>query len=194
MISPNNIENLILHRRTIRKFQKKPVTKDILLSLVNCARMHASGGNLQPVRYAVISKKDTCDKIFPLLKWAAYLPDFDIKETERPTAYLILYSDERVRKSCGFDIGAAATNIMLMAEAYGLGSCCIGSFTSAALNEVMNIDPSLKAELIIALGYPAQQSQSIISVNGEVRYTEDQNGNISVPKHSLETVLISSDV
>lgn len=188
-----DIRKAILQRRSIRKFQQTPVSEDILRDLVDMARMHASGGNLQPVRYAIIAGSALKDQIFPLLKWAAYLPDFKIAPDEQPTAYLILLKDERIRKECGFDIGAAATTIMLMAESYGLGTCCIGSFALAPLTELLGLEPELKPELVIALGYPAQKSRTLPCRDSNIRYAEAADGSLEVPKRALDEVLVYTD-
>lgn len=189
-----DIRKAILQRRSIRKFDQRPVSEEILIDLVNMARTHASGGNLQPVRYGIITSKTMCAKIFPLLKWAAYLPDFTILPHEEPTAYIVLFKDERSRKSCQFDIGAAATTIMLMAESYGLGTCCIGSFAAAPLTRLFGLDPELVPELVIAIGYPAQKSRAIPCSDGNIRYREGADGWIEVPKHSLDDVLVYRDL
>lgn len=183
----------ILQRRSIRKFQQTPVSHDILTDLVDMARMHASGNNLQPVRYAIISQEPMRNRIFPLLRWAGYLPDFKIAPDEQPAAYLILLKDTRIRKECGFDIGAAATTIMLMAETYGLGTCCIGSFAPGPLTELLGLEPELKPELVIALGYPAQKSRAVPCRDGNIRYSEAADGSLEVPKRTLDEVLVYAD-
>ena len=185
-----DIRSAILQRRSIRKFQPKPISREILFDLVDMARMHASGNNLQPVRYAVISDPEMTGKIFSLTRWAGYLPDFKISHGEEPTAYIVLLRDSRIKKSCDFDIGAASTNIMLTALEYGLGTCCIGSFSREPLNSLLGLEPELIPELIIALGYPAHVSRAVPCINGNIRYSQTEDGTFEVPKHSLEDVIM----
>lgn len=179
----------ILQRRSIRKFQQKSVPDNILTDLVNMARFHASGNNLQPIRYAIISQKEMTDKVFPLLRWAGYIPDYEIKPDEQPAAYIVLLSDERIRKSCKFDVGAAATTIMLMAETYGVSTCCIGSYAAEPLRELLGLEPELNPELVIAMGYPGHKSRAV-SYSGDIRYTVAEDGWLEVPKYSLDEVLV----
>lgn len=186
------VKNAILQRRSIRKFQQKQIPREILLDLVDMARMHASGNNLQPVRYAIISNPEATHKIFPLTRWAGYLPDFKIQPGEEPTAYIVLLRDSRVKKSCDYDIGAASTNIMLTAVEYGLGSCCIGSFSREALTSLLGLETELVPELVVALGYPAHDSRAVPCVDGNIRYSQTENGTFEVPKHSLEHVIVLS--
>ena len=186
------IKEAISKRRSIRKFQQKPISREILLDLVDMARMHASGNNLQPVRYAVINDSDINSKIFVLTKWAGYLPDFNILPGEEPTAYIVLFRDNRIKKSCDFDIGAAATNIMLTAVDHGLGTCCIGSFSREPLAALLSLDPELVPELIIALGYPAHESRAVSCADGNIRYSQTADGTFEVPKRSLDDVIVLS--
>lgn len=186
------IKNAILQRRSIRKFQQKPIPREILFDLVDMARMHASGNNLQPVRYAIISDPDTNRKIFPLTRWAGYLPNFKIQPGEEPAAYIVLLRDSRVKKSCDYDIGAASTNIMLTAVEYGLGTCCIGSFSREPLTSLLGLDRKLVPELVIALGYPAHESRAVPCIDGNIRYSQNENGVFEVPKRDLEDVIVLS--
>ena len=185
-----DLRKAILQRRSIRKFTQEPVRQEILLDLVDMARMHASGNNLQPVRYGIISGSGMCKQVFPMLRWAGYLPDFTIKSDEEPTAYIVLFKDDRVRKYCQFDIGAAATTIMLMAETYGLGSCCIGSFPVQQLADLLGLEEDLKPELVIALGYPAQKSRAVVCENDDIKYRESADGWFEIPKQPLEKVIV----
>lgn len=49
------VQEAIRTRRSIRRFQDRPVDGETLKKLVDLARLHASGGNMQPLRYAVIA-------------------------------------------------------------------------------------------------------------------------------------------
>ena len=106
---------------------------------------------------------------------------------------MLLLRERESKRNVGFDVGAASTTIMLAATAYGLGSCCLASFQEESLRQVLPVDPAWKTEMIIALGYPDQQS-GITPYTDSVRYIQDLEGNISVPKLSAQEVLIYSDL
>lgn len=162
---------------------------DVLREIVEISRLYPSGGNLQPVRFAVISESALCDAIFADLKWAMYLPDYTIAEDERPTAYVVLIRDENVRKKCDYDIGAASTMVMLAAVEKGLASCPIGNFSPEKLRRMLKLPENLHPELVLALGYPAQESR-VVPMEDTVRYTRDENGNFLVPKWDAQDVLV----
>lgn len=182
----------ILQRRSIRRFLPKAVPDEILTDLVDLARLHATGANSQPLRYAIISRKPMTDETFAHLKWAMFLPGFEIRKDQRPKAYIVLLRDENVSKSCGYDVGAASTNIMIAAESYGLATCCLASFSRGKLVEVLKLPPHLHPELVIAIGYPDQKSQAV-PYAGSQKYYEAEDGSLQVPKHTLSEVLIFSD-
>ena len=68
-----NITEAIKNRRTIRKFEQKPVSKDDLIKLIDLTRYAAYGANLQPLKFAVM---DNPDEIYPLTRWAAYMTEW----------------------------------------------------------------------------------------------------------------------
>ena len=187
-----NVYDAMLQRRSIRKFLPKEVPADILREILQVARLYPSGGNLQPIRFAVVTNPEKRNTLFADLRWAMYLPDFTIREQERPTAYIVLLRDDRIRHNCDYDVGAASTMVMLAAVSYGLATCPIGNFNTKHLTELLQLEDSLKPELVIALGYPDQES-SVVPMGDSVKYTEDAHGNILVPKWSVEDILISFD-
>ena len=51
-------KNVILGRRSIRRFKQKPINKEILLKLIEAARLAPSAGNIQPLKYLIVTEKD----------------------------------------------------------------------------------------------------------------------------------------
>jgi len=187
-----NTFDAMQQRRSIRKFLPKEVPCEVLKSIVELARLYPTGGNLQPLRFAILSKKELTDALFADLRWAMYLPDYTIAETEKPTAYIVLLRDETISKKCDYDVGAASTMVMLAAVAHGLASCPIGNFHRGRLSELLKLPENMKPELVLALGYPAQESH-VVPMADSIRYTQDAQGNFLVPKWNTEDVLIFTD-
>ena len=179
-------------RRSIRKFRPEPVPGHLLKQIVNIARLYPSGGNLQPVRFAIVTKPELTGSIFADLGWAMYLPDYAVAECEQPTAYIILLLDTSVRKKCDYDIGAASTMAMLAATDLGLATCPLANFNASKIVSMLNLPETLRPELVIALGYPAQES-CVIPMDDTVRYSQDENGNFLVPKWNAEKILAFTD-
>lgn len=185
-------KDAMLQRRSIRKFLPKEIPMDTLKEIVELARLYPSGGNLQPLRFAILATQELTDALFADLRWAMYLPDYTIGEFEKPTAYIVILRDEAIKKNCDYDVGAASTMVMLAATDKGLASCPIGNFHSGRLAELLHLPQNLKPELVIALGYPAQESR-VIPMADSIRYTQDAQGNFLVPKWNTEDVLVFTD-
>ena len=187
-----NAIEAILARRSIRKFHPEPVSRELLTELVDITRLYPSGGNLQPLRFAIVTRPDLTDAIFTDLKWAMYLPDYTIGENERPTAYIVILRDAAVSRKCDYDVGAASALLMVAAADRGLGSCPIGNFKAAKLSALLGLAEHLYPELVIALGYPAQESRPV-PMEDTVRYRQDEKGDFLVPKWSADEILVFAD-
>jgi nitroreductase len=55
------------------------------------------------------------------------------------------------------DIGIAAAHFCLQATSEGLGTCIMGWFDEPAVKKVLGIPKKKRAELIITVGYPANE-------------------------------------
>jgi len=56
------LDACIKGRRSIRRYEEKPVPKEIIEKLLNAGISAPSGMNLQPWRFVVIENKDTSDQ------------------------------------------------------------------------------------------------------------------------------------
>ena len=184
-----NTFEAMLQRRSIRKFRPEEVPVSCLQEIVEISRLYPSGGNFQPVRFAIITREDLRDAVFADLKWAMYLPGYAIAANERPTAYIVLLRDDNIRKSCDYDIGAASTMVMLAAADKGLASCPIGNFSKDKMCDLLALPENLCPELVLALGYPAQVSR-VVPMKDTIRYSRNENGDFLVPKWSTEEVTV----
>ncbi len=182
-----SVYELILKRRTIRKFKNKPIEKELLIKMVNAARLAPSGANLQPLKFIAVTLPELCDKVFPLTKYGAYLEDGTPKEGEKPMAYVVVLEDLAIRKEAGEEVGAAIENLILTALEDGISACWVANVNRDELRKVLNIEEKFKINSIIALGYPAQESEEV-AFEGDVKYYLDENGKLRVPKRSMEEI------
>lgn len=187
-----SIYDLISKRRTIRKFDQKPVGKEMLERYVNAARLAPSAANRQPLKYAVVHSKETVEKVFDCVKWAGYLaPDYNPKENERPTAFIAVCVDNNISKS-GFemDIGAAVENIILSALEDGVGACWMGAIDKPKITEILNLPENLTLSCVVALGYAGESPKEVEIKEDDIKYYL-KKGTLCVPKRSENEVLIN---
>lgn len=179
-------------RRSIRKFLPIELNKKDLLELVEYGKLYTSAMNVQPVRFAIVSEKDGRDKVFESLRWAGYVKGYTIEENERPMAYILILEPENKSIFYEFEAGAAATNVMLLAEEKGIQSCCLMLADPDLVNAAFDFK-GYKAMYAIALGKAAIQSKSVRWEGNQAYYTEE-NGNFCVPKRDTEEILVYSDI
>jgi nitroreductase len=181
---------VVVERRTIRRFKPEPVTRDLLERLVDAGRLAPSAANLQPLEFIVADDAARKAEIFPCLKWAAYIaPEGNPKPGEEPAAYIITLANTKVReKMFEYDVGAAMENMLLAALAEGVGSCWLLSIDRDRLRAVLGVPDDYRIDSVLALGYPAEEP--VAEVMGEsCRYWKDADGRLHVPKRALETVV-----
>lgn len=186
-----NITELIEKRRTIRKFKQLPVSGELLEKYVRLASIAPSGANFQPLKYITVCSKEYTDRLFPLVKWAGYLaPDYNPKEDERPTAYIIVLGDSDIRENgYDMDVGAAVEHIILAALEDGIGSCWMGSVDRPAVAELFDIDGKFSISCVIAMGYPAEEPRAVEVKNGDIKYYLE-GGTLCVPKRRVDEIFI----
>lgn len=180
----------IFERRTIRKYQQKPILRADLTELVEAGRLAPSAANMQPLAYLVVDQQDKVEQMFPLLKWAGYLaPEANPGPDERPVAYIVVLADTQIRKS-GYehDAGAAIENISLLAWSKGIGSCWIGSVDRMNLQSQFALPERYRIDSVIALGYSAEQSV-FEDEQGSIKYYKDENQTLHVPKRKTNDIV-----
>ena len=179
----------ILSRRTIRRFQQKPISAASLKKFVNAARIAPSAANLQPLEYFIVNEKKLCTQIFETLSWAAYIkPKWTPVENERPTAYVIIIVHEDINKDYKRDVGLAAENIMLAAEEENIGCCMLLNIKREKIRDVLRIPKQLHIDSVIALGYKSEKS-TMVNMKDSVKYWRDEKGVLHVPKRKLDDII-----
>jgi nitroreductase len=184
------IHDLIVARRTIRQYQPKSVDRAILERLVDAGRLAPSAANMQPLEFYVVGDPGLCAKVFPCLKWAAYIqPAGNPKPGQEPAAYIFVLVNTKIReKMYEYDVGAAAENICLSALGEGIASCWLISIDRPKIAEILEIPEGFRIDSVIALGYPAEVS-TVEEFKDSPRYWKDPDGGFHVPKRSLRDVM-----
>lgn len=186
------LKDLILANRSYRRFhQESPIGESVLLELIDLARLSASGGNNQPLKYILSCDWKRNAAIFPHLAWAASLPEWPGPvEGERPAGYIVIVLDTGISKGSGCDQGIAAQSILLGATERGLGGCMIGSIQRNALRNALAISEEYEILLVIALGKPKETVVIDEVTEGSTRYWRDEQERHHVPKRALNDIIL----
>ena len=178
------VKEAIVKRRSIRKFTDKPVEQSDLDDLVESARMAPTGSNMQPLEFVTV--RENLEEFFSATKWAGFI-DWNPRKEEMPRGYIVILSNKDIRKEPLTDVGIAGGYIALAAEEKGLASCLLGALDRVKIREMLLIPDSHDIELVVALGYPGQESFTE-DVKEDIKYWMDEQGNMHVPKRKLEDI------
>ncbi len=184
---------LLTANRSYRRFTHRAVREYELEAMIIAAGLTASAANLQQLRFVPVRGAD-CDRVFPHLRWAGYLPDWDgPMEGERPTGYVAILCPRAVsgKFSVGVDVGIAAQSMLLTAVEIGLGGCMIANVDRSAVLQALGLDSECwDLPLVIALGEPLEQVRIVPVIDDDIKYYRDENGIHYVPKRSREELTI----
>jgi nitroreductase len=187
------IKDIVMSNRSYRRFQHEvAISIDTLKELIELARLSASGGNRQPLKYMLSCDEEKNAIIFSKLVWAAYLKDWaGPVEAERPSAYIILLGDTEISKTFAYDCGIAAQSILLGAVEKGLGGCMLASVDREGLRSALGIANRYEIPLVIALGKPVEKVVlETVGPDSDIKYWRDKNGVHHVPKRPLTEIII----
>jgi nitroreductase len=187
-----DLKDLIFKTRSCRRFDESyHINYETLESLVDLARVSASGANRQPLKYLIYNTPIDCERIFPYLAWAGYLTEWPGPENgERPSGYIVILGDKTITETFGVDHGIAAQSIMLGATENGLGGCIIASITRKDLIDKLNIPDRFDILLVLALGKPLEKIIIDEMKGGDVKYWRDSERNHHVPKRNLSEIIL----
>ncbi|MCG2815886.1 MAG: nitroreductase family protein [Candidatus Aminicenantes bacterium] len=186
-----NIYELILKRRSIRQFKQDPVSRKLLDRFVNAARLAPSAANKQPLEFVVVDDREVVKRLFPCLKWAAYIQPAGNPEPGRePAAYVVVLVKEEIRTSAfEWDSGAAIENMTLAALEKGVGSCWLISIDKKRIAEILGVPSGYLIDSVLALGYPDESPVADEMTTDSIKYWKDAEGRFHVPKRPLHSVL-----
>ncbi len=181
------LKDLILTNRSYRRFYPDTaVSYDTLKELVDLARLSASAGNRQPLKFILSCDKAKNEIIFPCVGLAN-----DTADGDRPSAYIIIMGDTAVHPTFNCDHGIAAQAIMLGAVEKGLGGCIVGNVKRDELRLALNIPARYEILLALALGKPKETAAiEKIGPDGGFRGWWDDNGVRHVPKRQLNDSIV----
>lgn len=148
------LEKALKERRSIRKFNGKKLSKNLLGSILDAARYAPSAGNLQNWRFLVVEEEDKKEKIAKAClsqKWmtksgavvAVLSDDSDVKRMYGNK------SDFYGRQNCA----AAIQNMLLKAHSINISSCWVGAFNEKELRKILRIPDELNFEAVLCFGH-----------------------------------------
>jgi nitroreductase len=137
----------ILGLRAIRSYRDDPIAADDLSAILEAARWTGSSKNRQLWSFIVVRDPEQQARL-------ASCGDFTDPIRAAPVTLAL------VQESGGssFDIGRAAQNVMLAADAIGVASCPITLHRDGDAGAVLGLPSGARCRYAIALGYPGEDA------------------------------------
>lgn len=166
----NDVASLIQNHRSIRKYSDKPIEGEILQELLNSAQWAPSSHNVQAYSIVVVKEQNKKKRLSELCggqKWVEACPVFLVLSAD---FYKLKMACEMYHTPCEIDevenllVGAVDTalvaqNILVTAEAYGLGGVMIGGIRNnmKEVIELLELPPYTIPIMGMCLGYPDEE-------------------------------------
>lgn len=148
-MSGHPVMDAILARRSIRRYQQRPVERDLVEQLLRAAMAAPSACNLQPWAFIVVDEPERLEQLRETADQGKYNAPLAIVVCGISTH--IPWDGEGWRQDCG----GAVQNMMLAGVELGLASVCIGGFDEDALRVLLDIPDDVQPMCIVEIGYPA---------------------------------------
>ena len=178
-----DFDEVIVKRRSIRKFNEDPVPEKTLNKILEAGRWAPSAGNSQPWGFIIVTDIDVKRRIavlsteFSKKAWSKFTPkraqylaarggSWDKSRMAKvPVLVTVCYEIvEGIREKLVLgSVWAAIENMLLAATAEGLGSCIYTFYDideENSLKEILRVPKSFRIAAVIQLGYAAVEPPS----------------------------------
>ena len=148
--------NLAKRRFSVRKYRDKPVSAEMINSILEAGRVAPTGANLQPHRIILVQSKEGIGRL-----------SMGAKTCGAPVAFIICSENKKSferpfdgKSMSDIDASIVTDHMMLEATDLGLGSLWMTYFDPEIIREKFNIPDNLEPVNILLVGYPDQEEAS----------------------------------
>jgi nitroreductase len=138
--------------RTVRFFEREPVSQEALDDILEVARWSGSARNRQPWKFLMVHNRGTLEELAALEGYAKHLAGAAVG------IVLVMAGDPAKFEQETFDEGRLAERISLAAASHGLGTA-VGWFAGegrVAAKRLLGIPEERLTRTALSLGHPAQ--------------------------------------
>jgi nitroreductase len=155
-----DVKEAINRRKSIRKYQDKQISDEIIKELLDAARRAPSAKNTQSHKYFIVKDKETIKKLKQNNAFKqpfVYDAPLIIVCCADPRKYPGSVDVDRSPENYALiDLSIAASFLMLRATELGLGSVFVAWIYRDKIREVLNIPKDYVIPYVIPIGYPAE--------------------------------------
>ncbi len=154
------MDNIIFKRRSIRRFETRPVEPEKIERILKAGMQAPSAHNLQPWEFLVITEQEKRDAVSKMSPWAGMV-------AKAPVTIIVIGHQENkdMEKYLPQDLGACTENILLQIAAEGLGGCWMGFYPDEdrvnSVRKYFNLPEDRIPFSVIALGYSPDENRFV---------------------------------
>jgi nitroreductase len=152
-----NVEKAIRDRRSVRAYENKDIPREVLLKIIEAARLAPSANNRQPWKFVVVRDSGKRAALAKAAKEQQFVAEAPV------VIAAVALEPERVM-TCGVptyavDLAIAVDHMTLAAVEQGVGSCWLGAFYQEDVKSLLEIPDEYKVVALLTLGYPRDQAR-----------------------------------
>lgn len=142
----NEVIEAIKNRRSHRAYLDKPISKEILEEIIDCARLAPTANNIQPWEFMIVTNRESLRKIASITDYGKFIKSAG-------ACVIVLCKDTKYYLEDGC---AATENILIAAESLGIGSCWVAGDKKHYCKDILELisaPKDYKVVSILSLGY-----------------------------------------
>ncbi len=149
-------------RQSDRKYERRPVDRDLVVRCLEAARLAPSACNSQPWKFVVVDDPDLVKQVgeaaasLGMNGFAHEVPVIVAVVLEKMNLTARIGSVIKDKEYSLLDVGIAVEHFCLQAAELGLGTCIMGWFDEKKVKKLLGIG-SKRVPLLVSLGYPAEK-------------------------------------
>lgn len=186
----HTVDELLLKNRSTRGYKKTYKVSHAELERIAgvCTRI-PSARNQQVLRMRLVTHDSGADRVLPLIKMGAALPELNLPfPGTEPEAFIVICSTLAENPMVDIDLGIAAQSMLLKTVEMGLNGLIIAAFNRAKLQEALALPyPPL---LVLAIGKGDEHIELTPIDEGESHAYYRKEGVHYVPKVRLSDLII----
>jgi nitroreductase len=142
-------QQLILTRRSVRRFTDEPVSEETLWEVLDVCRYAPTSRNSQSYYLVVVRDRK-------MLEWLSGVRGMNSEPIGRAKAAVAIVADPAKSQRHVQDGCIAAYHFLLAAWLYGLGTCWIAAMDRDDVKEKLSIPRDHTIATVTPVGYPAE--------------------------------------
>ncbi|MBL8100707.1 MAG: nitroreductase family protein [Anaerolineales bacterium] len=147
-----NVSDAIRLKRAVRKFQDKPLPKDVTLAILNAGRRSQSSKNNQAWQFIAIQDKSILKELSKCGEWAGHIAGASL-------CVAILTPDPESKFQIMFDAGQAAAFMQLAAWELGVGSVPASLYDFELSRKILQYPSEWHLRIALSFGYPLDEEK-----------------------------------